>query len=323
MKGLDYSTNHPPIQAIVDGGYEFVCRYLYGHLPGKAITAAEVTALHAAGLGIVLNWETVPSRALGGLIAGQEDAHAARGYADHLGAPDSVPIYFSVDFDDQSGQDSMVAAYLHGLTQYLPPERIGVYGGLHVVSFARATGLVRWFWQTYAWSHGHWMAGNNIEQYQNGTDLAGGQVDLNRAPSLNPGAWFPMAVPNPPAPSATVIADTVWRTPQVADLRGATYPMLTARQALYNTMRDSDAALNAIADLERTVQGVPVSIAGVSADPLAIANALAGNQGFITALASALAERLAGAGQPGMSVPTASEQPFLHSALDTPVPPVQ
>jgi hypothetical protein len=47
----------------------------------------------------------------------------------------------------------------------------------------------KFLWQTYAWSHGLWWSGNNLEQYKNGVNMCGGAVDLCRSKTPDFGQW--------------------------------------------------------------------------------------------------------------------------------------
>jgi glycoside hydrolase-like protein len=94
--------------AAVAKGIEFIARYL------KNLFAPEVAALHAAGLGIILIFETTATRALGGAAAGTVDGTKAMTQAKALGAPmgAGVAIYATCDWDVTPAQQNIVAAYL-------------------------------------------------------------------------------------------------------------------------------------------------------------------------------------------------------------------
>ena len=78
--GLDYAWHgdiHP--QVFLDSGYSFVAHYLSGG-NSKDLTLGESNLLSAAGVQIVVCWETTSTRALAGYAAGYSDA--GRAYAD-------------------------------------------------------------------------------------------------------------------------------------------------------------------------------------------------------------------------------------------------
>lgn len=101
LRGLDAATILTPhAQKVADAGFFAVGRYL------KSLTAAEVSAIHAAGLGLWLIYETTADRALGGVEAGRADGGKALAQAQALGAPTGTAIYFTVDTDAGRGADT-------------------------------------------------------------------------------------------------------------------------------------------------------------------------------------------------------------------------
>lgn len=186
IEGCDYVSG-PTAAQLKAAGIHFVCRYLSTPGNPKNITKAEVTHLHLAAISIVLVFETTANRALAGRAAGKTDANAARGQARVLGVPDTVPLYFAVDFDPVGAELSRITDYIQGAASVLGIRGTGVYGGIDACK-ACATSC-HWFWQTYAWSGGKWFPGNHIEQYKNGAKIAGHSVDLNRAVKASYGQW--------------------------------------------------------------------------------------------------------------------------------------
>ena len=68
----------------------------------------------------------------------------------------------------------------------LPADRVGAYGGYHVIRGLFDQGLIQWGWQTSAWSKVsgklHWDPRAHLQQYRH--DCSGGgltQADVNRA----------------------------------------------------------------------------------------------------------------------------------------------
>jgi hypothetical protein len=152
-------------------GYKFVCRYLSGDPGGgKDLTASEQSSLEAAGIDIVLNWETTGTDATSGYNAGVSDATAAKSEAESLGQPSNRPIYFSIDFDAESSDASSINAYFQGVASVIGLARTGVYGGYYIVNELFGAGLVTWAWQTYAWSNGVWDSRAQLRQTLNGVD---------------------------------------------------------------------------------------------------------------------------------------------------------
>lgn len=191
LKGCDYVAGPTPAQ-LKAAGIHFVCRYLSTPGNPKNLTAAEAKALHAAGISIVLVFETTGTTFLGGNAAGRHDATLALEQAKALGVPATVPIYFAIDTDPH-GHESLVVAYEKGAASVLTAARTGVYGGLTAIDACHKAGACKWFWQTLAWSGTPtvWHPANHLEQHENGAHIDGHSVDLDRAVKPAFGAWRP------------------------------------------------------------------------------------------------------------------------------------
>lgn len=161
----DYAWARPSPAAIKAAGFVAVCRYLSHDTTGKTLTGPELSALHAAGLGVVLNFEDAAGRAQGGFSAGQADAQFANQLAASLGAPSDVAIYYSVDTDPGSPLSATITAYIHGLVA-VPQRPVGIYGGAGLVQWALNAG-VRYGWTANAssWNHGIAPAGHLHQLY--------------------------------------------------------------------------------------------------------------------------------------------------------------
>lgn len=189
VEGVDY-TGGANIAQLVAAGKVFACRYGGPGGDWKHLTPEEAQALSAAGIAVVANAEGSASGLLGGWSTGVSWAQLAESHFRACGMPAGRPIYFSVDFDVTSGQWAAVAAGLRGCAEVLGGvHRVGVYGGRRAIEWAHRDGVAQWFWQTYAWSGGVWVPGNNIEQYRNNVTLAGIQLDLDRAYGTDFGQW--------------------------------------------------------------------------------------------------------------------------------------
>lgn len=189
IEGVDYAWSRPNITQLAAAGKRFACRYGGPGSAGKQLDRGEAQRLSAAGISIVANAEGAADGLLGGWSAGVSWARAAEAHFAKCGMPPGRPIYLSVDFDATSGQWPAVANALRGAASVLGAARVGVYGGRRAIEWARRDGVAQWFWQTYAWSGGVWVAGNHLEQYRNGVELAGATVDLNRALATDYGQW--------------------------------------------------------------------------------------------------------------------------------------
>lgn len=213
--GIDYAWSHPSVKTMTDAGVKFIARYLSNDT-SKNLSRAEATAANNAGIWCVLVWETTASRALAGRQAGRDDALSAGHMAAALGMPDDRPIYFGVDFDAQPGQYPAIREYFIGAASAegsLGKDRVGMYGGYNPIKWAFDNKLITWGWQTYAWSGGKWDSRAHIQQYKNGVNLGGADVDYDRAMYDDYGQWMigesPMTISDADAKKiATAVAKT-------------------------------------------------------------------------------------------------------------------
>lgn len=178
--GCDFSATAPSPSALKQAGIKFVCRYLSTVGNPKNLTELELAGYRAAGIDVVVVFETTASRALGGGVAGAEDARSAQQQLVGLKIP-AAPVYFAVDFDAKPSVQPSINAYLKGAASVLGGSRVGVYGGYYVVSRALNAGACRYAWQTYAWSGGLWDPRAHLRQFRNGVRLAGIVVDMDEA----------------------------------------------------------------------------------------------------------------------------------------------
>lgn len=188
-KGLDFSWQKPSVAAIKKGGYDFVIRYLSYNETGKNLTKAEADAYRANQIDVVSVWESDARDALKGHDLGHK--HAT--YADKLhcscGGPPEAPIYFAVDFDATPEEQAAINSYLSGAAAAIGLKRVGVYGGYYPVLRCAEAGTATYFWQTYAWSGGHWFDRAHLRQVENGIQVGGAEVDRNHAMTDYFGQW--------------------------------------------------------------------------------------------------------------------------------------
>jgi hypothetical protein len=190
IEGVDYAFPPRPNTAqLAAAGIRFACRYGGPGSSDKQLTLAEAQALNAAGIAIVANAEGSANGLINGFAAGMSWARLAEEHFRACGMPAGRPIYFSVDFDTTSGDWDELDAAMDGAASVIGRERVGVYGEYSIIEHLAANQRARWYWQTYAWSGGRWSAHNHIEQYRNGVALAGADVDLNRAKTVDFGQW--------------------------------------------------------------------------------------------------------------------------------------
>lgn len=186
--GIDYAWSKPSVSVMVNKGVKFACRYL-SHDSDKNLTRGEAERLSEAGISVVVVWETTASRALSGFGGGVADAKDAKAQAEACGMPDDRPIYFAVDWDANSSQQSDINAYLDGASSILGRSRVGIYAGYFPLKRAMDAGKAKWGWQTYAWSGGRWDSRAQLQQYLNGQRMDGAGVDYNRSAHADYGQW--------------------------------------------------------------------------------------------------------------------------------------
>ena len=201
----DYSFARPSLTGLKSSGIAVACRYLSWN-SSKNLQVPERDAGFAAGLYWILNWEASATDALGGWAAGAKNATEALRQATNLGYDPTLPIIFSVDFDENTGQDVTVLAYLAGAASIVGKSRVGVYGEIHVVDLAVSNGYTALLWQTRAWSGGKLHPQAHLYQQVQlppGLTQFQGQIDYSevRRPVM---AWAGVASsPNVPTPDGS------------------------------------------------------------------------------------------------------------------------
>lgn len=174
---LDYAWAQIPAQAAADAGYVAAIRYLGG---SARLTPVERDNLHAAGLGILLVWETAADEAEHG-ERGAADAINANNEADALGYPAECPLFFADDHNDPDITAEL--AYFGGVaTNTRRPW--GVYSGGNVVRAVMDAHPDAYGWQVETWfpdaganphliqlanSHEPYIAGVAPDQYDSNT----------------------------------------------------------------------------------------------------------------------------------------------------------
>lgn len=186
--GIDFGWSCPDARSL---GAVFGASYLSTD-SSKNWTAGCVGSYHSRGVATVAVWETAAGRAADGYTAGRQDALRARAQALALGEPADRPIFFAVDFDT-TADPSAVVPYFRGVDSVLGSTRAGDYGGIATVRVLFDRRLVRYGWQTAAWSGGAWDPRAQIQQYSFGAAL-----DWDRAVARDFGQW-PYRAPRPVA----------------------------------------------------------------------------------------------------------------------------
>jgi Domain of unknown function (DUF1906) len=189
MIGFDYSAGPIAPGAILAAGCQTVFRYVSTPGNPKNITASELAALGAAGIGVGLVYETTANWMLGGHSAGVAAAKSARAQATAAGYGPQCRIWYAADFDPTTAQVSTVLSTLQGcVAAEGSMQLVDIYGGLAVVRAAANAGFTA-PWQTTAWSGGVWDSRALIRQTGQELVVGGVQVDVNTLMTAQLGQW--------------------------------------------------------------------------------------------------------------------------------------
>ena len=188
LAGCDYVSG-PSAAELRAAGKRFACRYLSTPGNPKNLTAAERASLEAAGLAVVLVFETTANRTLEGAAAGAADATAASAQAASLGLA-RAPLFFAVDFDPSPAQLKPVLAYFAAAGKAVGHRRVGAYGGGRALAAIRKAGLARFYWQAAASAWGPPLPGRQLQQGPEET-IGGHKVDTDTALERNYGQTPP------------------------------------------------------------------------------------------------------------------------------------
>lgn len=185
--GIDFAFGRPSsLSSLRLAGVTFVGRYLGGS-PDKDLTLVEAEDYTHADIDIITVFESTAQRSLDGEQAGAEDAKQAERQLRAIGAPSHAAVYFAVDYE-YLGQPATLA-YLRGAADVLGYERTGVYGSIRIINDALALKIVKYGWQTYAWSHGAWSSRAQLRQTHNNITVAGIACDQDEAVAADFGQW--------------------------------------------------------------------------------------------------------------------------------------
>lgn len=180
IEGVDFSWARPAPQDLLNAGKRFVYRYIGVDVGGKSATRAELDEYTGAGLAVILGYEEDGQELLGGYAAGVRIGHAIQAALDDLGYPDAV-VLANADFDATEAQQEPINAALDGIASVISLDRTGLYAGYWVIKRAFDAGKITYAMQTYAWSGGNWDPRAQVQQYSNGQQIDGSDVDLDRA----------------------------------------------------------------------------------------------------------------------------------------------
>lgn len=189
-EGVDWSYGNISGTDLKQADKSFVCRYLSTD-PAKNLSEGEAVTYSRQGIDLVVVWESGFNNAALGFSQGQIDANHALAQAKSLGKPTDAPIFFAVDFDAAGPE---VASYFKGVASILGIDRSGIYAGLDAVEYILDHKIVRWAWQTYAWSNHKWDKRAYLKQTLISLEgaelhLGGIAVDYDKSTRAQFGQW--------------------------------------------------------------------------------------------------------------------------------------
>lgn len=233
LRGLDAATVLTPYaKTIADHGFSAAGRYL------KSLTRPEIEALHGAGLGLWLIYESTPARALGGFAAGQQDGDKARIQAVALGVPPEVAIFLTVDTDVSAPQIEPVSQYHIGFQTGANPRACGSYscGAVQLAVAKMAKPPIAWLAGAMGWNGSKAYDATAAWSMKQGPQINAGHtanwaglswpaLSFAYDPNLivvgaDVGFWMPSGT-QIPAPPATPAAPVLVVIPSALDLQRA------------------------------------------------------------------------------------------------------
>jgi hypothetical protein len=240
--GLDADTYLTTFaEKIKAAGFSYVGRYL------KNVTAPEIAALHAAGLGVWAIFETTTSRSLMGAAVGGQDGVAARQQAQAHGFPPGSVIYATTDTDATPIQLPVVGAYYAAFLRACAPYGCGAYASGNVLTYLTKTvnpAIVPWLAGAMGWGGSRSYAATGDWVMMQGPDLGGraGTFASVPFPSLgfdydpdliaHPeriGAWMPQAAPASSVTTAPVVTPAPASPPSVGSSSPPSTPSPTVK----------------------------------------------------------------------------------------------
>lgn len=220
---IDYSTARPAPAAIKAAGYTGVWRYFSNPGNPKNLTAAEAAALHAAGLGIGVVFESTAQRSLSGAAGGTADGLAAAAQARSVGLPAGAPLLANLaDFAATPVQIDTIHDYYFAFRTAIGGYQPGGYGTAYVINQLVAAGAEGLWWQNAMDNQG--VPGSVVSQHASvyqrvrptrviaGAAAGSFDEDVQGFGPSQVSWWMPAARPAvPPAPAAASGTQTGWR----------------------------------------------------------------------------------------------------------------
>ncbi|MBB2482342.1 DUF1906 domain-containing protein [Bacillus sp. APMAM] len=243
-KGLDCATKLTAAssKSLKTAGFDYAARYLPTS-DWKGLTKEEVKAIQDAGLKLISIFEKNSIKAsYFTLDQGIADAKEAEGYAKLLGQPKGTAIYFTVDYDALTNDMAAIKQYIAGLNRTLVDYEVGIYGSYSVMVAVK--GLVKYYWQTNAWSSG--KVADFIHMYQNKNDarVSGIGIDFDDI-KKEPGAWNVEVGPaTKPVVKKYTVNKLINGYVNAADAKAKKNAKGTVKEGTYFIFNESDGMIN-------------------------------------------------------------------------------
>lgn len=204
---MDYTEYHR-------SGYRFALRYVVPSIPGKMVSAVEVSHAHAAGIDVGFIYETTGTTWEGGMTAGIDDGIAAQEAMKSINAPMGIAVYHAVDSQVADAQLATVIQWVNGLQKGMPDYRVGVYGQFSVMQAVAERYPHICLWQTPAWSDGKIFPALEMFQEPQVT-ISGITLDTDSLYDTDAGLWRAAVIAPPPPPKGSsvdeIISQAEWR----------------------------------------------------------------------------------------------------------------
>lgn len=185
MPQIGYDAANPNIPAELAKQPVVICAYTDGNY---SYDAAEVAAIHAAGVAVLLNHERAANQLLGGHAAGVQAASDALTAAARLGVPmdGTVALCFSMDQSIPSTQYETVGQAFDGINSVLAGKLVAsCYGQGGLIDYLATSGRTHakgWLSGSISFP-GYNRASPNVGMWQHvGSDVA--NTDLNTVTDL-------------------------------------------------------------------------------------------------------------------------------------------
>ncbi|GGP07255.1 LysM peptidoglycan-binding domain-containing protein [Oceanobacillus neutriphilus] len=203
-QGFDCATKLTESSAkrLKNAGYNFALRYLGNSW--KSFNKAESVAIQKVGLDLVSIYQGTANKAsYFNKAQGQKDGKRATTWANNVGQPKGSAIYFAVDYAAAgASQLNNIKDYFAGVKSTISKDfKVGVYGSFTVIE--AMSGLVDYYWQTYAWSSGKISKHAHLRQYHNNVTVQGLNIDKNEAYKNDIGQWGSKGLSTSEKPSAS------------------------------------------------------------------------------------------------------------------------